>query len=72
MAKKRIVKSERGVTLTEAILFGGEPRTRIGVTYTVCSTRKPEGRSFEKLVDAMHYYNVQVGLGGRREASPRK
>ncbi len=65
MAKKRVIKSARGVTLTEAIIFGGEPRKKIGVAYTVTSKRLPEGRSFDNLATAKKAFSVQVSLGGR-------
>jgi hypothetical protein len=63
MAKKRVMKEERGVTLTEAILFGGKPRQKVGVTYTVSTPKKPEGRPFDDLAAAKKYFAVQVSLG---------
>ena len=71
MAKKRTVKSERGVTMTEAILFGGEPRKRVGTQYVVSTPRKPEGKVFDKVDDAAKYFHVQVSLSGRRTLAPR-
>jgi len=63
MAKKRVMKTEQGVTLSEAILFGGEPRQKIGVRYTVSTPKKPEGRAFDDLAAAKKYFAVQVSLG---------
>jgi hypothetical protein len=64
MSKKRVLKSERGVTLTESILFGGEPRKKVGVAYTVSSARQPQGRTYETLAAAKKAFSVQVSLGG--------
>jgi len=63
MAKKRVLKTERGVTLTEAIIFGGAPRQKIGVSYTVSTQKKPAGRAFDDLGAAKKYFAVQVSLG---------
>jgi hypothetical protein len=63
MAKKRVMKTERGVTLSEAILFGGEPRQKVGVRYTVSTLKKPDGRAFDDLAAARKYFAVQVSLG---------
>lgn len=63
MAKKRVLKSERGVTLSEAILFGGQPRQKVGVSYTVTTKTKPEGRRFADLGAAKKYFAVQLSLG---------
>lgn len=71
MAKKRTVKSERGVTMTEAILFGGEPRARIGTQYIVSTPRNPDGKVFENVEDAGKYFHVQVSLSSRKAVSPR-
>ena len=68
MAKKRIMKSERGVVLTEAILFGGQPRKRIGTQYVVSTPKKPEGRIFETIDAAAKYFHVQLSLAGRKAA----
>ena len=66
MAKKRVVKSERGVVMTEEILFGGEPRKRVGTQYTVSTPRRPEGKTFERVEEAAKYFHVQVSLNGRK------
>jgi len=58
-----VLKTERGVTLTEAILFGGVPRRKVGVTYTVSTPKRPEGRAFEDLGEAKKYFAVQASLG---------
>jgi hypothetical protein len=77
MSRKRIRMSKNGVTLTEATLFGGTPRVRIGVSYIVRSPRQPDGRKFETLDAAKRYFSVQASLqGGLKprasdEASPR-
>ncbi len=63
MAKKRVLKSERGVTLSEAILFDGEPRKKVGVLYTVTTKKKPEGRQFDDLGAAKKFFAVQLSLG---------
>ncbi len=42
MAKRRVLKTERGVILTESISFDGEPRQKVGFAYTVATTQKPE------------------------------
>ena len=63
MAKKRVLKTERDVTLTEAILFDGQPRKKVGVVYTVATRKKPEGRAFDDLAAAKKYFAVQVSLG---------
>ena len=70
MAKKRVLKSERGITLTESILFGGEPRKRVGTQYVVSTPRKPEGKTFEKVDEAAKYFHVQVSLNGRKFSAP--
>jgi len=70
MAKRRVVKSERGVVLTEAILFGGEPRKRIGTQYVVSTPRKPEGKAFETVDEAAKYFHVQLSLAGRKSEAP--
>jgi hypothetical protein len=62
MAKKRVLKTERGVTLTEEVLFGGEPRRKIDIAYTVHSRRKPEGKTFANKAAATKYYKVQVSF----------
>lgn len=62
MARKKILKSERGVTLTEEIIFGGEPRRKIDIAYTVHSKRKPEGKTFDNKLAATKYYKVQVSF----------
>jgi hypothetical protein len=62
MAKKRILKTERGVTLVEEVLFGGEPRRKIDIAYTVRSKRRPEGKTFANKVAATKYYKVQVSF----------
>ena len=66
MAKKRVVKSERGVVLTESILFGGEPRKRVGTQYTVSTPRRPEGKTFDTVDEAAKYFHVQISLSGRK------
>jgi hypothetical protein len=72
MAKKRVMKSEGGIAMTEVILFGGEPRTRVGTQYVVTTPRKPEGRVFETVDEAAKFFHVQVSLsGGRRGLKPR-
>ncbi|HTT97481.1 MAG TPA: hypothetical protein VMF58_05490 [Rhizomicrobium sp.] len=63
MAKRRVLKTERGVTLTEAILFDGQPRKKVGVVYEVKTKKKPAGRAFEDLAAAKKYFAVQVSLG---------
>ncbi len=65
MAKRRVLKTERGVTLSEAILFDGEPRKKVGVTYMVVTKKKPTGRAFEDLAAAKKYFAVQVSLGSK-------
>ena len=65
MAKRRVLKTERGVTLSEAILFDGEPRKKVGVSYTVTTKKKPIGRAFEDLAAAKKYFAVQVSLGSK-------
>ncbi len=62
MAKKRVLKTERGVTLTEEVLFGGEPRQKIDIAYTVHSRRKPEGKTFTTKAAATKFYKVQVSF----------
>jgi hypothetical protein len=62
MARKRILKSERGVTLTESVQFDGEPRVKTAIAYIVHSPRKPEGRTFATKQAATKYYNVQVSF----------
>jgi hypothetical protein len=62
MARRRVLKSDRGVTLTEEVLFGGEPRRKIDIAYTVTSRRKPEGKTFDNKAAATKYYNVQVSF----------
>ncbi len=49
------LKTERGVTLTEEVLFGGEPRQKIDIAYTVHSKRKPEGKTFTTKAAATKY-----------------
>jgi len=66
MARKRVRMSRNGISLTEAVLFGGEPRTRIGVTYIVTTPRLPEGRKFEQLESAKKFFDVQASLAPRR------
>jgi hypothetical protein len=66
MAKKRVMKNERGVTLTESILFGGSPRQKVGVQYTVSTPKKPEGRAFDDIEAAKKYFAVQVSLGKKK------
>jgi hypothetical protein len=63
MAKKRVLKTERGVTLSESILFDGEPRVKVGVRYTVATRKKPAGKDFDDLGAAKKYFAVQVSLG---------
>lgn len=65
MARKRVRMSQNGVTLTEAVLFGGTPRVRVGVTYIVQTPKLPEGRKFETLDAAKRYFSVQVSLRPR-------
>ncbi len=62
MSRKKLRMSKNGVTLTEAVLFGGEPRVRIGVTYIVQTPKLPEGRKFETLDAAKRYFAVQASL----------
>jgi hypothetical protein len=62
MARRRVLKSDRGVTLTEEVLFGGEPRRKIDIAYTVTSRRKPEGKTFDNKAAATKYCNVQVSF----------
>ena len=62
MAKRRVLKSERGVTLTEDVLFGGESRRKIDIAYTVKSKRRPEGKTFDNKAAATKYYKVQVSF----------
>jgi len=50
------------VTLTEEILFGGEPRQKIDIAYTVKSKRRPEGKTFDNKAAATKYYKVQVSF----------
>ena len=69
MAKKRIMKSERGVVLTEAILFDGQPRKRVGTQYVVSTPRKPEGRTFDSVDEAAKYFHVQLSLSGRKSVA---
>jgi len=64
MARKRVRMSKNGVTLTEATLFGGTPRVRIGVSYIVQTPRQPEGRNFQTLEAAKRYFSVQASLQG--------
>lgn len=72
MAKKRVMRSEGGIVLTEVILFGGEPRARVGNQYVVTTPRKPEGRVFDTVDEAAKFFHVQVSLtGGRRALRPR-
>jgi hypothetical protein len=66
VAKTRVVKSEGEVVLTERILFGGEPRKRVGTEYNVATPKKPEGKTFEKVEDAARYFHIQVSLSSRR------
>jgi len=73
MARKRVRMSKNGITLTEATLFGGTPRVRIGVSYIVQTPRQPEGRSFETLEAAKRYFSVQASLqGGLKSRAPAK
>lgn len=62
MARRKILKTERGVTLTEEVIFGGEPRRKIDIAYTVHSKRRPEGKTFDNKAAATKYYNVQVSF----------
>lgn len=64
MSRKRVRMSKNGVTLTEATIFGGTPRVRIGVSYIVQTPRQPEGRTFETLDAAKRYFSVQASLQG--------
>ncbi len=64
MSRKRVRMSKNGVTLTEASLFGGTPRVRIGVSYIVQTPRQPDGRKFETLEAAKRYFSVQASLQG--------
>ena len=66
MARKKVRMSRNGVSLTEAVLFGGEPRTRIGVTYIVTTPRLPDGRKFDELTPAKKFFDVQASLAPRR------
>lgn len=50
------------MTLTEEILFGGEPRQKIDIAYTVKSKRRPEGKTFDNKAAATKYYKVQVSF----------
>lgn len=71
MARKRVRMSKNGITLTEATLFGGTPRVRIGVSYIVQTPRQPEGRAFETLEAAKRYFSVQASLqGGLKSRTP--
>ncbi len=63
MSKKRVLKSERGVTLVEKILFGGTPRTRVGTAYVVETARGE--RRFETRDAASKFFSVQVSLRPR-------
>lgn len=62
MARRKVLKEERGVTLTEEVLFGGEPRRKIDIAYTVTSKRRPEGKTFDNKTAATKYYKVQVSF----------
>jgi hypothetical protein len=65
--------SKNGVILTEASLFGGTPRVRIGVSYIVQTPRQPDGRKFETLEAAKRYFSVQASLqGGLKSRAPGK
>lgn len=68
MARKRIRMSKNGVILTEATLFGGTPRVRIGVSYIVQTPRQPDGRTFDTLEAAKRYFSVQASLQGGLKA----
>jgi hypothetical protein len=71
MAKKRVMKSDGGIAMTEVILFGGSPRTRVGTQYLVTTPRNPDGRLFETVDEAAKFFHVQVSLsGGRRGPRP--
>lgn len=70
MAKKRVMKSERGIALTEVILFGGQPRKNIGKQYIVSSERRPEGKAFDTIDEAAKYFHVQVSLSGGATRRP--
>ena len=70
MAKKRVIKSNAGVVLTEQILFGGQPRTRVGTQYTVSTPRRPEGKTFDNVEEAAKFFHVQISLSGRRTVRP--
>jgi hypothetical protein len=63
MSKKRVLKTERGVTLSQSILFGGEPRKQVGVVYKVTTKRNPKGRDFTTIDEAKKYFAVQLSLG---------
>ncbi len=69
MAKKRVMKSERGVELSEVILFGGQPRARVGTQYVVSTPRRPEGKTFATVDEAAKYFHVQLSLSGGRAPS---
>ncbi len=62
MARKKVRMEKKGVTLTEAVLFGGEPRVRVGVEYIVTTPKQPKGKKFETLDAAKRYFSVQVSL----------
>lgn len=66
MARKRVRMQQKGVTLTEAVLFGGTPRVRVGVEYVVRTPKLPEGKKFDTLAAAKRYFSVQVSLSRQR------
>lgn len=70
MAKRRVMKSEQGIELSEVILFGGQPRTRIGTRYIVSTPRRPDGKTFDTVDEAAAYFHVQLSLSGGRSVSP--
>ncbi len=65
MPRERVRMSRNGVTLVEAVFFGGTPRTRVGVTYIVKTPAKPEGREFATIGSARKYFSVQASVQPR-------
>jgi hypothetical protein len=70
MSRKKVRMEKNGVALTEAILFGGEPRVRVGVEYIVTTPRLPKGKKFETLDAAKRYFAVQVSLRPSQSSTP--
>jgi hypothetical protein len=60
---RRVLRSERGVTLTKEVLFDGCPRKLMAISFVVRGPRKPEGRSFGSKNVATKFLNVQVAFG---------